>query len=142
MAEEMLLYSQGRMWSIYYNVTFILHYGHFFHIDRGTGLNLDERSEDYFGFAVILLYMVLLMVVVGSNLHKGTQQKYKIAPKCKCQELLIDDKHIGFLEDICCMTMCRCCLLIQIARHTHNDKEYPGYCCTIIGLERGAPKIV
>jgi Cys-rich protein (TIGR01571 family) len=94
------------------------------------------------GFAVILLYMILLMVVVGSNLRKSARQKYKIAPKCKCRELSIDDKRNGCLEDICCMIFCGCCSLIQIARHTHNDKEYPGYCCTTTGLERGAPKIV
>ena len=33
---------------------------------------------------------------------------------------------------------CGCCSLIQMARHTHNDKEYPGYACTTTGLEVGA----
>jgi Cys-rich protein (TIGR01571 family) len=94
------------------------------------------------GFAVILLYVFLLLVVVGSNLRKSTRQKYKIAPRFKCKELSIDDKRNGCIEDIICMAFCGCCSLIQIARHTHNDKEYPGYCCTITGLERGAPKIV
>lgn len=94
------------------------------------------------GFAVIGLYMFLLMVVVGSNLRKSTRQRYKIPPRIKCKELSIDDKRNGCLEDIICMSCCGCCSLIQIARHTHNDKEYPGYCCTTTGLERTAPKIV
>lgn len=46
------------------------------------------------------------------------------------------------LEDCACMIFCGCCSLIQMARHTHNDKEYPGFCCTTTGLEGEAPKIV
>lgn len=94
------------------------------------------------GFAVIGLYMFLLMVVIGSNLRKSVRQKYKIPPRIKCNELSIDSKRNGCMEDIICMACCGCCSLIQIARHTHNDKEYPGYCCTTTGLERTAPKIV
>jgi hypothetical protein len=29
-----------------------------------------------------------------------------------------------------------------MTRHTHDDKEFPGYCCTTTGLEMNAPDIV
>ena len=47
-----------------------------------------------------------------------------------------------YTDDCCCMFWCSCCSVIQMARHTHDDKEYPGTCCTTNGLELDAPDIV
>jgi len=37
------------------------------------------------------------------------------------------------------MRRCRCGVLIPVAIHTDNDKEYPGYCCTTPGWNCGLP---
>jgi hypothetical protein len=45
------------------------------------------------------------------------------------------------VEDGICMFLCGCCSAIQMARHTHDDKEYPGHGCTTTGLGVDAPEI-
>ena len=116
------------------------------------------------GLLVIAIYVVCLMVCVGSNIRRSMRQKYKLpyslpflqtCRQCFCRPLpkrgvkppaqkRPDDTDTdgGYVEDSLCMFFCGCCSLIQMARHTHNDKEYPGFCCTTTGLEVGAPKIV
>jgi PLAC8 family len=118
------------------------------------------------GLAVVAVYTVLLMVYVGSNIRHSMRQRYKIstlkifqvcsksnnrlrksgggggAATANAKSNLNNVNIGGRLEDCLCMLCCGCCSLIQMARHTHNDKEYPGYCCTTTGLEVGAPKIV
>ena len=47
-----------------------------------------------------------------------------------------------YADDCCCMFWCCCCSAIQMARHTHDDKEWPGTCCTTNGLELDAPDVV
>lgn len=116
------------------------------------------------GLVVIAIYIVLLMVCVGSNIRRTMRQKYKLpyslpflqsCRRCFCRPIpkrgvkqsapkppIATDGGSGRVEDYICMFFCGCCSLIQMARHTHNDKEYPGFCCTTTGLEVGAPKIV
>jgi PLAC8 family len=115
------------------------------------------------GLLVIVLYVVLLMLCVGSNIRRTMRQKYKLpyslpflqsCRRCFCRPVPKRgekppapkpddaDGNDGYVEDYVCMFFCGCCSLIQIARHTHNDKEYPGFCCTTTGLEVGAPKVV
>lgn len=90
------------------------------------------------GLLIIAIYICLLTIVVGANIRSSMRKRYSIAPKMECME----KRNIGRCEDCLCMSFCGCCNLIQMARHTHNDKEYPGYCCTTTGLEAGAPKIL
>ena len=118
------------------------------------------------GLLFVAIYIALLMVYVGSNIRRTMRQKYNIPlslpflqalRRCFCRPLpkrgvkmskarskkeLEHDEGGGYVEDFLCMFFCGCCSLIQMGRHTHNDKEYPGYCCTTTGLEVGAPKIV
>jgi PLAC8 family len=112
------------------------------------------------GLVVVAIYMLLLMVCVGSNIRRTMRQKYQLpyalpylqsCRRCFCRPVPKRgvkppaprvDRGNGYVEDYLCLFFCGCCSLIQMARHTHNDKEYPGFCCTTTGLEVGAPKIV
>ena len=115
------------------------------------------------GLLVVVIYIALLMVYVGSNIRRSMRQKYNIPlslpflqtlRRCFCQPLpkrgvkisrtraAKEHEEGGYVEDFLCLFFCGCCSLIQMGRHTHDDKEYPGYCCTTTGLEVGAPKIV
>jgi Cys-rich protein (TIGR01571 family) len=83
------------------------------------------------GFVAAYIYTLVLMVWTGRNLRRALRQRYAIPPVC------------GERADDClCMLACGCCATIQMARHTHDDKEYPGYCCTTTGLDLEAPVIV
>lgn len=84
------------------------------------------------GYVIGFGYIFFVVVWIGGNLRKTMREKYKIPPSL-CYDCC---------DDSLCMCLCPCCSTIQMARHTHNDREYPGYCCTTDGLEAGAPKIV
>lgn len=93
-----------------------------------------------YGLAIVGIYVLILVIYVGSNIRRSMRDRYRI--ESKCLKLGKSKFGSGCLEDYLCMTFCGCCSLIQMARHTHHDKEYPGYCCTTTGLEVDAPKIV
>lgn len=83
------------------------------------------------GSVVLLSFYAATAVWIGGNLRRHVRQRYRIQsrmPNC--------------LDDRCTMCFCGCCALIQVARHTHDDKEYPGHCCSLTGLEAGAPEII
>lgn len=82
------------------------------------------------GLVILFLYCLGVLVFVGSAIRKNMRQRYRIADR------------LGPANDCITMLCCGCCALIQMARHTHDDKEYPGYCCTTTGLDLEAPKIV
>jgi Cys-rich protein (TIGR01571 family) len=83
------------------------------------------------GTFIALVYVVVVLVVIGRNVRLQVRRRYRI-PATICTE---------YTDDCLCMACCGCCSIIQIARHTHDDKEYPGYCCTNTGLELFAPDI-
>ena len=80
----------------------------------------------------VSILFILYMIYVGVQTRRYMRTKFDIAP-------------ITFFgdcaEDCCCMFWCCCCSSIQMARHTHDDKEYPGLCCTTNGLAIDAPDI-
>lgn len=85
-------------------------------------------------FALLCFYL-LIVVHVGSHVRHFMRQKYKIPSRFPTR--------LGKrMEDGCCMLFCGCCSAIQMARHTHDDKEYPGHGCTTTGLGLDAPHIV
>lgn len=86
------------------------------------------------GSLIVFIFYMVSMVWIGGNLRRYVRQRYKIPKRCSMCP--------GNTEDRCTMFFCGCCAMIQIARHTHNDKEYPGYCCTTTGLESGAPQLL
>jgi len=89
----------------------------------------------YIPFAgpIVSLIYCLYMLYVGVVTRKYMRKRYQIPPT----------RFIGeHMDDGCCMVFCCCCSTIQMARHTHDDKEYPGLCCTTNGLEITAPSVV
>jgi Cys-rich protein (TIGR01571 family) len=87
------------------------------------------------GDLIMTCYWMMVVVYIGTQVRAHVRQKYKIPTTLptRCGKRL---------EDCCCMTFCGCCATIQMARHTHDDKEYPGLCCTTTGLGCDAPRIV
>jgi Cys-rich protein (TIGR01571 family) len=84
------------------------------------------------GYFIVAAYLLLIIVGVGKNVRASMRRKYNIDASTRCESF----------DDCCCMCFCGACSAIQMARHTHDDKEYPGYCCTTTGLELDAPLIV
>jgi PLAC8 family len=78
------------------------------------------------GTLLVVLFYLVTLVWIGGNLRRHMRQIYKIPSKVSVLP--------GGLEDRCTMCCCGCCAAIQMARHTHDDKNYPGSCCTITGL--------
>ena len=81
------------------------------------------------GILSMLCFSGALMLWTGRNLRRHVRERYEIPTTTK-------------LDDCFCAFFCSCCSVIQMARQTHDDKEYPGYCCTTTGLEPGAPLVV
>lgn len=83
------------------------------------------------GIFLIGIYGFGVMVLIGRRIRKNMRERYRIPPS------------LGYepVDDCVCMCFCGWCSLIQMARHTHNDKEWPGSCCTVTGLDLEAPKI-
>ena len=91
------------------------------------------------GGCVLFAYYVFIVVYVGSRVRSYIRQKYKI-PYSLLPTFCA--ARIGErCDDLCCMLWCGCCSSIQMARHTHDDKEYPGHGCTTTGLGYDAPRI-
>jgi Cys-rich protein (TIGR01571 family) len=83
------------------------------------------------GLVAAFFYTLFLLVWTGRKLRRALRQRYAIPAVC------------GERADDClCMLACGCCATIQMARHTHDDKEYPGFCCTTTGLDLEAPVII
>lgn len=81
------------------------------------------------GWIVVMIYWWLVVFWIGATVRRRVRERYKIPAKTN-------------LEDAVCMCCCSCCAAIQMARQTHDDTEYPGYCCTTHGLEPDAPALV
>lgn len=90
----------------------------------------------------ILFGATLFFLYIGILLRHTIRQKYKIPRISYCQGSKLEQRCHPYFEDTCCMVFCGCCSMIQMARHTHDDKEYPGACCTTNGLIYGSPEIV
>jgi Cys-rich protein (TIGR01571 family) len=88
------------------------------------------------GLVIILLYWLGVVVGIGSNLRTQLRRRYRIPAAC-CPRVCD-----GRCNDCLCMLACGCCATIQMARQTHNDLEYPGYCCTTTGLPADAPRLL
>jgi len=87
------------------------------------------------GSVCLFVYYLVVIVYVGSHVRSYMRRKYKIPSTLptRCGDRI---------DDVCMMLFCGCCSSIQMARHTHDDKDYPGHGCTTTGLEFDAPEIV
>jgi Cys-rich protein (TIGR01571 family) len=84
------------------------------------------------GFFIILGYLFCVIVMVGKNVRYEMRRRYQIPASTRCEAF----------DDCMCMCFCGGCSAIQMARHTHNDKVYPGNCYTITGLDPDAPQVM
>lgn len=101
----------------------------------GTMLALAVWKIPLVGDLVLLMFYLFIVVHIGAQVRRYMRQKYKIPPT-------LPTRCGNRMEDGCCMLFCGCCSAIQMARHTHDDKEYPGHGCTTTGLGLEAPSIV
>jgi len=87
------------------------------------------------GILCLFIFYLVVIVYIGSHVRGYMRQKYKIPSTLptRCGDRV---------DDVCLMLCCGCCSSIQMARHTHDDKDYPGHGCTTTGLEFDAPEIV
>eukprot|EP00536_Pseudo-nitzschia_multiseries_P001860 jgi/Psemu1/294605/fgenesh1_pm.24_\ len=88
-----------------------------------------------FGTICVFIYYLVVVVYVGSHVRGYMRKKYQIPST-------LPARCCSRVDDTCMMFFCGCCSSIQMARHTHDDKDYPGHACTTTGLEYDAPSIV
>jgi len=94
------------------------------------------------GAVAVLLYLLVVVVYVGKNVRYEMRNRYKIPPTTTSfAPAALGGSTSSSLDDCLSMFFCGCCSAIQMARQTHNDKDYPGYCCTTTGLEPKAPPV-
>jgi Cys-rich protein (TIGR01571 family) len=87
----------------------------------------------------LLVFYLLVVVYIGCQVRLHMRNKYNIPTSKYC----CPQKSWGQrLNDFVTMLLCGCCASIQMARHTHDDKEYPGHGCTTTGLGFEAPDLV
>jgi Cys-rich protein (TIGR01571 family) len=85
-------------------------------------------------FIAFLVFFLIYTGVYGTKLRKAMRTKYNIPASTFGESACWDD--------CCCIFWCSCCTTIQMARHTHDEDQYPYQCCTSNGLTPGAPSIV
>ncbi len=97
------------------------------------GLIFSGISE---GYSIVILYIFagFLALVALTQARFHMRQKYSIPADC-CADS-------GCLSDCCCMYWCSCCGVIQMMRHTHDEKKYVYNCTSQTGLHSDAPEIV
>lgn len=83
-------------------------------------------------------FSLVYFVVLGLNVRYQYRKHYQIPTSMACFEGCCD----GQLEDLCCAFWCECCMTIQIARHSHDEKMYHYQACTETGLSETAPPII
>jgi Cys-rich protein (TIGR01571 family) len=88
---------------------------------------------DVFSFLIIPLAIYLTILVTKTRY--AMRQKYNI-PVSDCRDC------DGQCNDCCLGFWCMCCVVIQMARHTHPERDYPYQCCSKTGLGQNAPGIV
>ena len=87
------------------------------------------------GWLVDVLWYVFLFYVLfmGILLRNVIRQHFGIGPMSRITAC------DGMFEDCLLATFCSCCSGIQMARHTHDEKQYPYNAGSNIGLSSYAP---
>lgn len=86
------------------------------------------------GFAVAPVVLIWSLIAM-TRLRHTMRKRYEIDPSCtsSCD---------GKMDDCCCAFWCGCCVSMQMARHTHDEKVHPYGCCLNKGLPESAPECV
>ena len=82
----------------------------------------------------IEVVIIILAIIALTQARYYMRRKYSIPADC-CADS-------GFLSDCCCMSWCTCCGIIQMLRHTHDEKEFAYDYTSPTGLHSDAPEIV
>mmetsp|Transcript_10689 Transcript_10689/g.30546 ORF Transcript_10689/g.30546 Transcript_10689/m.30546 type:complete len:266 (+) Transcript_10689:34-831(+) len=82
---------------------------------------------------VIWLALIIYLTIITTMTRIGFRRKYNIPAKC-CGESCMDD--------CCCSFWCGICVICQLHRHTHDEREYPYELSSNTGLGSNAPEIV
>lgn len=88
------------------------------------------------GVSIVILYSItgFLSIIALTQARYYMRQKFSIPADC-CADS-------GCLSDCCCMYWCTCCGVIQMMRHTHDEKKYVYNCTSQTGLYPDVPEIV
>jgi Cys-rich protein (TIGR01571 family) len=88
------------------------------------------------GFGIFLWpFFFVYTMLAFSNARYAYRKHYDIKPS-------LCDGCEGRMDDCCCIFWCGCCVGIQLARHTHDEGQYPYSCCSTTGISESAPEIV
>lgn len=69
-----------------------------------------------------VFYIFLIVLMIKTRMY--IRNKYNIR-NTHCQ---------GSCEDVCCVILCGCCTVAQMARHTADYETYAARCCSETGL--------
>ena len=83
----------------------------------------------YIAWYAFYIYVIVAMTLGRNNFRK----RYNI-PGSACGE--------SALDDFCCSFWCGCCTILQMHRHTHDERHYPYEMTSNTGLPTYAPEIV
>lgn len=87
------------------------------------------------GYGVFFYYILALVALAAlTNARYYMRQKWSIPADC-CD-------GNGCLGDCCCVFWCNCCSIIQMMRHTHDERVDYYSCGSVTGLNAEAPEVV
>ena len=72
---------------------------------------------------------LVIVAAIAANARFEMRRRYRLPVEC-CHG------RNGRCDDLCCGIWCSCCIIIQMARHTHSEVDYPYVCCTSTGLTK------
>lgn len=84
--------------------------------------------------ALLLVAVGIFLLVFQIKTRNFFRRHYNIPASC-CQ-------GDGCCDDCCCVYWCSCCSVIQMLRHTHDERQYKYQCCNNTGLPPDAPETV
>lgn len=87
------------------------------------------------GYGIVLYYALAIVSLVAMTQARHFMRKKWSLPADCC-----DDS--GGLSDCCCVFWCSCCSVIQMMRHTHDEKVHHYNLASKTGLDEGAPEVV
>lgn len=86
------------------------------------------------GAGVLVAYVFAIFMIVVLTMTRSYMRKLYSIPGQLFGE--------GLLDDCCYAYWCTCCTILQLARHTHDEKVYRYKFDSKTGLPEGAPDIV
>jgi len=86
-----------------------------------------------FLYKLVLVAWSIYLLIVGTITRQRMRLKYDIDGSCCAGP--------DCLDDCCCIFWCNCCTVIQMDRHTHDERRYPYDCGSATGLGPNAPQV-